>query len=508
MEPVTNAGHSTEGAALTAPLLTDPLWRPEDLGRPIPDSPHAVSVCLPTWQDTIGYEEGEDRVRSRMRTGYPRFVYNRFCRDLFDLAATRFAHTGEACRVFPSEAAAQRCVRFLNDRAGCIPRIDALGMHGAHVVTFPQEVAVHADAVWQHAGEGITSRHAEACLTGGPATDGSEAKQTLRDRLAKLARVAPENVLLFSCGMSAFFALHRAIARLLPNLPTVQFGFPYVDALKVQEKFGPGVRFFPRGDADDLARLERLMDREPVAAVFTEFPSNPLLVSADLERLSALTRRHGVPLVVDDTLAGFANADLLPVADAVVTSLTKFFSGVGDVTGGSVVLKPHGAFSTALAAGLRTEEGFVWDADAVVLERNSRDYLDRAARINGNAEALADFLKPHPAVAAVHYPKFRTANLYRAVLRPAGGYGGLLSFELHDAPNAMPRVFDALRVCKGPNLGMSYTLACPYTLLAHYRELDFAESCGVSRYLIRVSVGLEPPEELIRRFAEALTHVG
>lgn len=504
MESNTNEGLATEGAALTAPLLADPLWRPEDLGRPIPDSPHAVSVCLPTWRDTVGYEEGEERVRARMRTGYPRFVYNRFCQDLFALASKRFARDGEACRVFPSHAAADRCARFLHARTGCAPRVDALGLHGAYVVTFPQAAAAQADAVWQHAGEGISSRHAEACLTGGPATDGTAAKRALRERLAGLAGVGAVDVFLFSCGMTAFFALYRAAARLFPGRPTVQFGFPYVDALKVQEKFGPGARFFPRGDAEDLGQLERLLDREQTAAVFTEFPSNPLLVSPDLEQLSAVARRSRVPLVVDDTLAGFANADLLPVADAVCTSLTKFFSGVGDVAGGSVVLNPRSPFASDLSAALRAEEGFVWGADAVALERNSRDYVERAHRINANAESLAGFLRDHPAVDTVHYPKFRSAALYRRFLRPGGGYGGLLSFEPRDGAQAAPAIFDALRVCKGPNLGTSYTLACPYTLLAHYRELDFAESCGVSRHLIRVSVGLEPIDELIRRFAEAL----
>ena len=54
---------------------------------------------------------------------------------------------------------------------------------------------------------------------------------------------------------------------------------------------------------------------------------------------------------------------------------------------------------------------------------------------------------------------------------------------------------------------MNYTLACPFTILAHYNELDFAESCGVSRWLIRVSVGLEPADELIDRFREALAPI-
>src|SRR5258708_10229814 len=67
-----------------------------------------------------------------------------------------------------------------------------------------------------------------------------------------------------------------------------------------------------------------------------------------------------------------------------------------------------------------------------------------------------------------------------------------------------PGMYDRLPFCKGPSLGTIFTLACPFTLLAHYAELDWAEACGVSRYLIRISVGLEDPEELWQRLAQNL----
>ncbi len=67
-----------------------------------------------------------------------------------------------------------------------------------------------------------------------------------------------------------------------------------------------------------------------------------------------------------------------------------------------------------------------------------------------------------------------------------------------------PRFFDAVRVNKGPSLGTNYTLICPYTILAHYHELEFAEASGVSRYLVRVSIGLEDVDDLKSRFTAAL----
>ena len=140
----------------------------------------------------------------------------------------------------------------------------------------------------------------------------------------------------------------------------------------------------------------------------------------------------------------------------------------------------------------------------MVLEKNSRDFPERMKHINAVGEAVCEYLREHPAVDRVYYPKFETPDNYHRLLKGGGGYGGLFSILMKDAGAAAPPLYDRLRVSKGPSLGTNYALACPYTLLAHYEELDWAEALGVSRYLVRVSVGLEEPEDLIGRFAEAL----
>ena len=97
--------------------------------------------------------------------------------------------------------------------------------------------------------------------------------------------------------------------------------------------------------------------------------------------------------------------------------------------------------------------------------------------------------------------------MYDLVRRPDGGYGGLFSFVLKDPSNYTEAVYDALEITKGPNLGTSFSLCCPFTLIAHYDELEWAESAGASRYLIRISVGTEPAEELIARLKTAIASV-
>ena len=123
--------------------------------------------------------------------------------------------------------------------------------------------------------------------------------------------------------------------------------------------------------------------------------------------------------------------------------------------------------------------------------------------VNRNGEAVAEFLNQHPAVEHVWYPKFRNRENYDALRRKTGGYGGLVSFSLRNEKKAS-KVYDALAWNKGPSLGTEFSLACPYTLLAHYEELDWAEGCGVPANLIRLSCGMEEAKKLLKTLETAL----
>ena len=125
--------------------------------------------------------------------------------------------------------------------------------------------------------------------------------------------------------------------------------------------------------------------------------------------------------------------------------------------------------------------------------------------VNLNGKALAKWLSEHPAVGEVWHPSLVNTEHYKAVMRPDGGYGGLLSFVLKSQKKT-PKVYDALRLNKGPSFGTQFTLVCPYPLLAHDHELEWAEGCGVSANLLRVSVGQEPIDQLLSVFEEALSH--
>lgn len=482
---------------MSHPLHAQPLCHAEDLGAPIPDSPHAVSVCLPSWTDVLGYEEKEPRVITRMQTGYPRFFLHPLVQTL--RARLREAHgAGESDILpFPEEATARECAAFAGNGArvaGC--------SGGLWAAVFPQESFPRVFAYWQHSGRILSSRAAEDWLRNGALKNpDSRVERKIRESLAGWSGAPADLISLHPSGMAAIFAAFQSCIARSPGKRTVMFGFPYTDTLKILEKFGPGVEFFPRGDADDLDALAALLRTEQVAAVFCEFPSNPLLVVPDLPAIHSMASAAGVPVVADDTVGTFFNVDVLPHADLVATSLTKSVSGEGDVMAGALTANPRGLFGNGAPPD---GGGGIYAADAIVLEKNSRDFPERMKAANESALELARFLAAHPAVKDVYYPGLDAPPVYDSLRKAGGGYGALLSFVPHDASRNSPRIYERIALNRGISLGTSYSLVSPYVQLAHYRELDWAKACGIDPFLLRVAVGTEPPQDLIARFAAAL----
>lgn len=479
-------------------LLNDPICRPDELGYPIPPSAHAVSVALPRWQDVVDYEENKPAILERLQSGYPRFVIHQRVRAL----ARRIAGD-QPCLPFPSAATAAMCVRFLQVHANASASVVPQG--GVWGVVTSDGGAAALRAFWQHTGAIVSSRRAEASLADRRAPDdGAAARATLRGHLAELYDCAPADVFLAPTGMAAQFAALRAVVARSPDRPTAQLGFPYVDSLKLQQKLGHGVVLL-HDTKRVMTELEPLLHRQSLAACFCEVPGNPLLGCVDLPPIARLLRRHGVVLVVDDVLSSPLNTDVGPYADLVAPSLTKFIAGSADVMGGAVICNPRSPYYEDLHTILAAQhEELLWGEDAAILEAQAREFPGRMRQHNANGRAIAERLRAHPAVERVWYPKWESVEAYEAVRRPDGGWGAVVSFLPRRAGQTAARVYDRLRVSKGPSLGAVFTLACPFTLMAHYRELDWAESCGVPRELIRLSIGLEHPDDIWERIDDAL----
>ena len=563
----------------------------------------------------MAYEEGQAWVMDKMINGYPRFFVHLTIQELEREVVSRYGTPGQKAILFPSKATASRCkqffyakvpelspsdVRILSLQPTAAETADGESiMSGLYCVLYPKEHASVAKTVWQHTGDGISSRRGEFCLkalrnghlqeestsptpkhnprpTKGPrryqrdsltdihfanGTNGdnndpnnSEGKEfasfveerfgrNLNPQLAQRAKIAvrrriagtllnspdlsesipaletspmqrtkdlsEDDVYLFPCGMSAIFNSHRTLLESREKRISVCFGFPYIDTLKILEKWGPGCLFYGNGVDEDLDDLERRLESgERYLALFTEFPGNPLLRSPDLHRIRKLADKYDFAIVVDESVGNLLNVNVLQCADIVVSSLTKVFSGDSNVMGGSATLNTQSPIYQHLkeAYGKQYEDNY-WLEDAVFLERNSRDFLSRIERINVTTEAIVERLRSSPLLKDVYYPKYVPSKPhYEACRNPAGGYGGLFSVTFHKYEHAMA-FFDNLNVAKGPSLGTNFTLSCPFVILAHYGELEWAASFGVPKDLVRVSIGLEEKEELLECFDRALEAV-
>jgi cystathionine gamma-synthase len=395
-----------------------------------------------------------------------------------------------------------RAQEFTEKKTGREGTLHELGKNNIAAICFPEECMPAMKMYWRMSGEIISARLAEHTLSERTQVSDGKSKLHIRKQIGALTEESLQHVALFPTGMAAFFTIHRFLQISFPERKSVRFGFSHSQSLQVQEEFGNGVHFFPKGDAEDLQKLETLLGKEKVLGIFCELPVNPLLKNIDLQRLEVLSRKYTVPIIIDDTIGTFQNREVLHFADITISNLTKFFSGAGNVNAGALILHPESRFGQMFTRVFRANfEDLFWDEDAAVLEENAKDFTRRQKIFRENTHKLYHFLKEHEAVYKVFFPKFIVDDT------ESFGSSGIFSFLLYRPESATPAFFDALEVSKGPDLGMNWTMVFPYLQFARTRQHDIARESGISPYIIRVSVGLEPADELIERFEKALAQI-
>ena len=356
-------------------LFRDPVWQGSELGQPIPDSVHAVSMALPRWQDVVGYEEKKPEVVSNLASGYPRFVIHPLVQQL----AHRLAGD-QPCLPFPSARTAALGAEFVRRISGAPAEVVPaegklpLPMDVRGVVTNETGYA-SLRAFWQHTGLIVSSRQAEAMLAARQSdVADDEVRRSLRKQLAGFYDCSEDDVFLTPSGMAAQYSGLRAVMQRSPGHATAQLGFPYVDTLKLQQKIGVGGILLH--DLDRLADdLHALIHQRDLAACFCEIPGNPLLGSADLRRIQPLLRENSVPLVADDVVAKPFNVDLSRHADLIASSLTKYIVGTGDAMGGALICNPRSPFYAELKAIIRSQhEELLWGEEAAVFDKQARGF--------------------------------------------------------------------------------------------------------------------------------------
>ena len=493
------------------------FFEPIPLGQPIPPSPHGVSCSLPTMRAVRGYEEKDPEITRQLTSGYPRFVVHPFARQL----ASHLAPAGSTLWLTSSRRMAGDLARHLGPASGAAP-FSGDGLDG---VTHPDspEVAGRAKLYLQHLGGFLSSRAAEDRLVDlglrparhpEEAFAGDAAGEVRRHLLPAFDGAGDADILLANSGANAVYAAFRSVAATQAargRTAWVQLGWLYLDTIAVLKKFtaDPG-DYIAIPDVFDRAALESLFAAKGprIAGLVTEIPTNPLVQSPDVAALSELCRRHGVALVLDPSVGSPFSVRVLPHADLVVASLTKYAASDGDVIAGVVAVNPARPDAPLLRAAVAGFLEPVYKRDLARLAAQIGRVGPVLAGIQASTPRVAAFLAAHPKVGEVYWALHPSSGEnYRRIARSPAAVGGMISFTLR-VP--LESFYDRLRLAKGPSFGMRTTLICPFMYLAHYDLVTTpagrAElaACGLEPELLRLCVGLEPVEEIIAALDEAL----
>jgi len=326
-----------------------------------------------------------------------------------------------------------------------------------------------------------------------------------------------ELVAALECGQGALAcasgmaAIHMALVTALADrhksvlAANALYGATVSLLLQVMEPSGAAIRFV---DVCDLDALRDAVAEARPGCILIETISNPLLRVPQMDRVAEIASEAGVALVVDNTFA--TPLILRPLeqgASLAVHSATKYLAGHGDVLGGLVVSdERHFATLRGLS---RTLGPVMGPFESYLTMRGIKTFALRMERQCANACRVASWLASHPRIARVHFPASAdhpdAATIRR--LFPPNLFGAVVSFELKDAGrDEVFRFMDALNlVVRATSLGDVHSMML-YPVMSSHREISpkHRERMGISDGLVRLSVGIEAPEDIMEDLEQAL----
>jgi cystathionine gamma-synthase len=306
----------------------------------------------------------------------------------------------------------------------------------------------------------------------------------------------------FASGMAAEDCLVRTLCR--PGdrvlIPRDAYGGTFRLFDKIMTAWGVQYEPVPQ---TDLAAVAKVAAAQRPRLIWAETPTNPLLSVIDIRALAALAHDYGALLVVDNTFASpYLQQPLNLGADIVIHSTTKYIGGHSDVVGGALVIKDPGY--AADLAFLQNATGAVpGPFDAWLTLRGVKTLAARMDRHCANAARVAQALREHPAVASVLYPGLPGHPGHDIAKSQMRDYGGMVSFRLAAGEEK------AVEVCARTTLfTLGESLGGVESLIEHPARMTHASTAGspleVPPDLIRLSVGIEDPDDLLADLSKAL----
>ena len=333
-------------------------------------------------------------------------------------------------------------------------------------------------------------------------------EENLKKIIANLEHGDPSKCFLYPSGMAAIFVSIISLFSEKKN-QFIALGSLYVDTIRILEKwpkkYGLPETIFIRESI--IENLENSIS-DNTAGIIVEFPSNPLIQLVDLEKIVKIAHSKGVKIIVDNTIATPYNFNPFKFdVDFIVHSTTKFLSGKNNHIGGALLIKDSSVsekieeFKTLANLDMNFN-------DIKILTRNIRNFKERMKKINENSVIVAKFLENHKSIKKVYHPSLKSDSNHKLMEKYLKGGSGLLSFILKESTKQKAENFyDNLHspILKGPSLGSEKTLLSPYVIMAHYEDSkEELEKLGFDFYLMRLSVGIEQADKIIKSLDHAL----
>jgi len=368
-----------------------------------------------------------------------------------------------------------------------------------------ETVAVHAGAEPDPATGAVAPPiHLSTTFEHGPASEDPFGYHYVRDanptqarlEMALAALEQGDAALVWASGMAATGAYLQALP------PGSHVVFPddmyYANRVIARDMFPRWGLASTAVDGSDLAAIEAAMTPR-TRLVWAESPSNPLMKIVDLAALAELAHARGAELLVDGTFATPALQQPLTLgADVVLHSTTKYIGGHSDVQGGALVFKRKDEMFQRLV-DLRSLLGAVASPfNSWLVLRGLRTLAVRVERQSATAVALASALEGHPRLAAIHYPGLPSHRGHPVARRQMRAFGGMLSLQVKGGREG------ALGVASRVRLFLNATSLGGVESLIEHRASSEGPGSATSEDLLRISVGLEHPQDLIDDLRQAL----
>ncbi len=328
-------------------------------------------------------------------------------------------------------------------------------------------------------------------------------QQGLSKKIAALEHA--EAALIFGSGMAAISTALLAFLRAGDHivLQRTLYGGTYNLVQEEFKKFGISYSFT---DGLRVADFEAKI-QENTKVIYIETPSNPLLTITDLKGVAQLAKKHGLVSMIDNTFASPVNQNPIDFGiDIVIHSATKYMGGHSDILAGAVASTEENMkriFGLAKNLGGSLSDYTVW-----LLERSIKTMGIRVRAQNENAMHMADYLNKHKDIEKVYFPGLVTHPDHELAKAQMKGFGGMLSFELKAGFDAS-KFQKALQLIK-PSMslaGVESTVLSPVQTSHALLSQEERDLQGITDGLIRFSVGIEEPEDLIADIEQALNKV-